>query len=83
MTHTVHIPDSIEKAVAALDGLEKLLTAKQWERAAIVYAFTEDDVKMNQYARTKSGTGMSPREFANLDIIGLKSHNTVRNYRDN
>lgn len=39
------IPETIEQATESLTGLERLLTAKQWERAAIVYAFTRNGGK--------------------------------------
>lgn len=77
----IQIPQTIEEARANLNGLGALLTAKQWERAAIVYAFTADDVKANQYARSTSTTGMTPREFAKLGIVGLQSDASVRDYR--
>ena len=56
----VHIPATIEEAKANLDGLGKLLTAKEWERAAIVYAFSANrptsaiaDVKLSFTAFSK------------------------------
>jgi hypothetical protein len=39
----VQIPTSIDGAIDALNGIEELLTAREWERAAIVYAFTRED----------------------------------------
>ena len=36
----VRLPRAIGAAQKALTGIEGLVTAKEWERAAIVYAFT-------------------------------------------
>jgi hypothetical protein len=77
----ITIPRSIEAAQEELGAIAELLTAKEWKRAAIVYAFTTDGLVANQYARSTSTTGMSPREFAGLGIAGLKSDTTVRDYR--
>lgn len=72
----ITIPASIEAAKTALDGLGKLLHAKQWERAAIVYAFTEPN---------GGGSDTTPplgiKAFARLDIVGLRTPPDVRAYR--
>lgn len=83
MTQTVHIPDSIEKAITALDGIGQLLKAKQWERAAIVYAFTRDGQGERNDLRTsdKSVRSYTLTDFASLGIVGLESRMTVRFYR--
>lgn len=77
------IPASIEDATELLNGLGALLTAKQWERAAIVYAFTRDgeDADSNPKRRSEITTPLLPREFAKLGITGLASDQTVRAYR--
>ena len=66
----VTIPASIDEATTSLNGLGQLLKAKEWERAAIVYAFTRMDVHT-----------LSTREFAALGITGLTDKNTVSEYR--
>ena len=78
---TINIPASIEQAVDVLVGVEALLRAKEWERAAIVAAFvtvSEQGVGANQVGKVK--TDLSPAEFADLGIAGLKSKNTVQEY---
>ena len=74
------IPRTIEAAVETLNGIGGLLTAKEWERAAIVYAFT----KPQQGKRTSlasEGGRLSTEEFARLGITGLRGANTVWAYR--
>lgn len=53
----------------ALEGIEGLLIAKEWEKAAIVYAFSGD------------GSGPAIKAFANQGITGLRGTETVRRYR--
>lgn len=78
---SIRIPASIDEAVSSLNGVAALLTAKQWERAAIVYAFTTDEI--NGGPRTGRNSGqLSLREFATLGITGLRSREQVRAYRD-
>lgn len=77
----VHIPATIEEAQSTLEGLGALLTAKEWERAAIVYAFTEERREGRPSKLTTSGEFLSIAEFAALGIAGLKSDTTVRDYR--
>lgn len=84
-SRVVHVPSSIDEAVSELNGLDGLLTASEWHRAAIVYAFTRD----GQGKRTDLGTSsdftgsssLNVTEFAALGIAGLKSDQTVRTYR--
>jgi len=64
---TVAIPATIKKAVEALSGIGTLLRAKEWERAAIVYAFT-------------TAGGETFREFAKRGIVGLSHHQAVSRY---
>ena len=79
MTAAIYIPASIEDAITALAGIGQLLTAKQWERAAIVYAFTEPGTGG---PRTGGNTPqLSIREFADLGITGLRDKGQVREYR--
>jgi len=85
-TKTIQIPATIEEAVAQLGGLGQLLTAKGWERAAIVYAFTHDtprgSVGRGRVRSEKSET-YSLKEFADLKIHGLMSWATVQEHREN
>lgn len=81
---TVAIPATIEDAVGALNGIDALLTAKGWERAAIVYAFTEPDPGAKR-AQTSDGNPskvlLSISDFAKLGIAGLATRETVAHYR--
>lgn len=77
-TARIHIPASIDEAVARLEPLGRLLTAKEWERAAIVFAHTEP-----QQGRRNLGDNspkLSIADFAALGIVGLKSRDSVRFY---
>jgi hypothetical protein len=78
----VTIPATIEKAQAALEGLGALLTAKSWERAATVYAFTVVAEGKGKAANGNSAISLTPEQFAALGIHGLRSHHTVRLYHE-
>lgn len=74
----VFIPDTIE-------GVGKLLTASQWDRAAIVWAYVhceqapggdrQSTIAKNSNASDKPYT---PESFAALGFAGLRSKDTVR-----
>jgi hypothetical protein len=73
----INIPGTIDEAVASLTGIGALLTAKEWERAAIVAAF----VSLSEgKGKRNVSSDISPVEFAALGIVGLKSKNTVWAY---
>ena len=77
MTHQIiTIPGTIKEATAALGGLGRLLTAKEWERAAIVYAFTEPGEGGRGKTTGKTGR-FSCSAFARLGIAGLRDEETV------
>jgi hypothetical protein len=79
--NTIHIPGSIGDAVDQLGSVERLLTAKRWERAAIVAAFVRlNEFGDNQHSEGRTSTTLSPNAFADLGIAGLKSDATVRLY---
>ena len=76
------IPKTIEAAKTDLGYINTLLTANEWLKAAIVYAFTRDGTNADKApGRSTSTTSLMPREFAALGIVGLKSDRTVRGYR--
>lgn len=77
---TVTIPSTIEDAVSELDGLGALLTAKEWERAAIVWAFTNDG-KPGPKSSAGNPAELSCTEFAKKGISGLSHRDTVAAYR--
>jgi hypothetical protein len=75
----IQIPSSLEDAVLDLKGLGELVTASEWKRAAIVWAFTEAG-KPGPGNRATSGP-ISINDFCRHEISGLKSKETVRKYR--
>lgn len=79
---TIHIPETIEGARAQLGGIERLLTAKGWERAAIVYAFTyEPGSPGPRKADSVISHYLTCNEFAALGLHGLTSNETVYRIR--
>lgn len=62
---------------ATVEELRGLATARAWERAAWVYAFTEDGRTTDRSSEKYTIT-----EFADLGIAGLRSPQTVKRYRD-
>lgn len=75
------IPATIEEAQRELVNLDGLITARSWQRAAIVYAFTEKrgSGSHNKVQNLKSEV-LSAEQFAGLGINGLASPQTVRAY---
>ncbi len=79
---SIRIPASLDEAKASLNGLGALLTAKQWERAAIVYAFTEPgNGQGRQQPLTEFRQRLSIAAFAELGITGLRNREQVSNNR--
>jgi len=76
VSETVVIPKSIDQAIPHLGGIDKLVTAKQWERAAIVFAFTY--IGADRYGLDGHYTIAG---FAKLGIAGITAPETVRRYR--
>lgn len=79
MASTFTVPSSLSRAKSELVGLDSLVTASEWQRAAIVYAFTHKGTNRYDVAHENSCT---IREFASLGISGLRTQDTVRRYRD-
>lgn len=75
----IRVPKTIAEATASLAQLEALVTAKEWTRAAIVYAFTE--LGTGGRRQPVSSDRLSLVAFAELGIAGLRSHVTVGKYR--
>lgn len=75
----IQIPASVEDAVLGLKGLGELVTASEWERAAIVWAFTYEGKNQNRACTDLCKRSLS--DFAKLGIAGLESRNTVAKYR--
>jgi hypothetical protein len=75
---TIQIPDARDEMVARLNDLGTLLTARGWERAAIVAAHTHQDG-----TRNTDSDRLSVAEFAALGIHGLTSSASVARHRRN
>jgi hypothetical protein len=83
-TKTIQIPATIEEAITQLGGLGQLLTAKGWQRAAIIWAFTFEPKKPGPRKRDSSEVSyLTCKEFAALGIHGLRSDVTVADHRRN
>ena len=90
MTATIKVPASQDAMVKGLTGLDGIVRAKEWERAAIVYAFTEPqqgqrsdlDGKSSKSDLGEKSPKLSIEAFAALGIVGLTTRNTVRAYRE-
>jgi hypothetical protein len=71
----ITVPASLDEAQDRLGSLGRLLTAGEWEKAAILAAFVE----VTKQGKVSSDF-LSADEFAALTIVGLKSAVTVRRY---
>lgn len=82
----ITIPMSLDGIVADLNGIGALLTAKEWHRAALVYAITKRPGKGTYVADLGNDNSIiskiSCEEFARLGITGLSHHMTVAVYHD-
>lgn len=80
----VVIPRTLEDATDHLDELGGLLTAKKWERAAIVATFVRLAPGRGQepaHERLRNGAStISVEEFSRLGITGLSQPQAVRKY---
>ncbi len=79
----IQIPKTIDAATKALEGIGALLRAKEWERAAIVYAFTYDTGGGRPTQSGEKSPLLTIDGFANLNLRGLATRNSVRVYRKN
>lgn len=77
----IQIPKSLDDAILSLTGIQSLLVAKDWERAAIVYAFTHNDGRGQPKKSRKVLNTLTITGFADLGIAGLTTQDTVRKYR--
>jgi hypothetical protein len=76
----MQVPETWADAERALGDIDGLLTAHQWDRAAIVYAFTHEG-KAGNPNLTKTRQIGTITEFANRGLKGLSTRDTVRAYR--
>jgi hypothetical protein len=82
VTETIRIPTEIQVLRERLSGLGRLLTARKWERAAIVYAFTEPgEIGRGRWYKPEPPK-MHIREFAAQGFQGLTTNKAVSRYRD-
>lgn len=65
-----------------LRGLDRLLTAKKWERAAIVFAFTAVGGPRNTAHHIPPPPKMNIRNFAGQGYLGLTTPKAVSRYRE-
>lgn len=78
MTIEFRIPTELEAVTDTLD-MRRLLVAKEWERAAIVFAFTEVGGPRN--SRQPEPPKVNIRQFAALGFTGLTTPKAVLRYR--
>lgn len=76
---TTKIPAQVDALKDHLGGLNALLTSKEWERAAIVFAFTGVGGPRN--SRQPEPPRMNIRTFAAQGYAGLTTNKTVTRYR--
>lgn len=76
----VTVPELIDDTVAVLNDVGRLLGAGHWATAALVYAWTTDELNGRGNRVTSDGV-LSLEAFTEKGIRGLKSINTVRKYR--
>ncbi|MBA3405706.1 MAG: hypothetical protein H0U13_13670 [Gemmatimonadaceae bacterium] len=79
--HTLKIPASLNQAKRRLIQLDGIATATGWDRAAIVYAFTRNEAGRGDKVASSGDFRLPSARFADLGIAGLRSHQTVREYR--
>jgi len=81
---TIHIPDDIEAAAVQLEGMGRIITAAEWERAAIVATYVQPGKGHGGRAETFDIERLeSARVFARRGIHGLRSAGTVLIYVSN
>lgn len=78
MNEAIKIPQQVGDLVDRMNELGALLTATEWARAAIVFAFTD--------VGAARGTGVTPpklsiMKFTELGLRGLSSRRSVQRYR--
>jgi len=77
----VVLPATVEELTGRLAGLDRLVVSSEWEKAAIVWAFTTNDNGRPQKASGSAGFPKPIMAFARLGLAGLRSDATIRTYR--
>lgn len=81
MSSNVRVPNSLDAAVEQLGSIGRVVTARNWERAAILATYVMPDAGSGGRAEARSSAHLvSAREFARKGIHGLRSENTVLRY---
>lgn len=78
---TVKIADNADALKSDAEQAARLHSATGWELAAYVFAWTYEGGNQHDVPDEKSSGKMTLKEFASLDIRGLKSRDAVRKYR--
>lgn len=78
---TIRIPEPDELR-HRLAGIDRLLTARKWERAAIVYAFTDVGGPRNTPSHRPAPPKLNIRNFAGQGYAGLTTPKAVSRYRE-
>lgn len=77
-TFKIPRPDELD---ATLTGVYSLLTARRWERAAIVFAYTAVGGPRNTKYHTPPPPKLNIRQFAAKGYAGLTTNKSVERYR--
>jgi hypothetical protein len=75
-----NIPPTLDEAVIRCTELGNIVMAREFERAAIVWAYTAPGKPGRPGPKTEKSLHLTFREFAALGIPGLLNHRTVREY---
>jgi len=79
---TIIIPATGAELRGRLDPIDRLLTARRWERAAVVFAFTDVGGPRNTPSHRPPAPKLNIRNFAGLGISGLTTPKAVSRYRE-
>lgn len=74
MSDQHRIPRDADAAIERLASIGALVVAKEWDRAAIVYALCRD-------GRTSGNAEMTFGQLAEKGIVGLRDQETISHYR--
>ncbi|MGW0245081.1 hypothetical protein ACWDYH_00425 [Nocardia goodfellowii] len=81
VSNLMNIPEDLESAVLGLKDLGELVTAAEWQRAALVFAFTYEGRPGGRSTGQECAVALTMDEFSKLGLVGLSSRTTVRRYR--
>lgn len=78
----IGIPTTVSMLRIMLEDVEVTVTRRKWERAALVYAFTEVGGPRNTPSHTPPPPRMNIRTFAAQGFLGLSTPKAVSRYRE-